>query len=181
MTQENLNIIILHNICSMKEENGIRVYYSFPQDIEIIKTIKKLPYEISSMFYEEDKIKLLKKDCLVVNLCDAFSDPEDEIKLIQNLEKNSIPYTGCSSYTTKLCQDKFILKKILEKNNIKCPKGRLFKNAEEKLWLPPSPLPLNGLKRIVFIALTLFFSFFSTVLKSASVLWRKFSKSLIFL
>ena len=133
MTQENLNIIILHNICSMKEENGIRVYYSFPQDIEIIKTIKKLPYEISSMFYEEDKIKLLKKDCLVVNLCDAFSDPEDEIKLIQNLEKNSIPYTGCSSYTTKLCQDKFILKKILEKNNIKCPKGRLFKNAEEKL------------------------------------------------
>ena len=133
MTEENVNITVINNASTIKEVEGVEVFYSYPQDIEIIKTLKKLPYNVSSVFYEENKLKSLSKSTIVFNLCDAFTDPEDEINLIQSLEKYNIPYTGCSSFTTKLCQDKFALKKVFENSNINCPKGQLFKNSEEKL------------------------------------------------
>ena len=134
MNQENLNIIALHNISSVKEEGDIKILYSYPQDVEIIKNIKKLQYNVSSVFFEEDKVKELKEDnSLVFNLCDAFVNPEDELKLIEDLEKYKISYTGCSALTTKICQNKYELKKLLEKMNIKCPRGQLFRNSEQKL------------------------------------------------
>ena len=75
MNQEILNLAVLHNISSVKEEGDIKVFYSFPQDVEIIKTLKKLRYNISSHFYEEDKINVLKKDSdLIFNLWDGFSN-----------------------------------------------------------------------------------------------------------
>lgn len=134
MNEENLNIAVLHNIASIKEDDGIRIFYPFSQDIEIIKAIKKLKYNVSSHFYEEDKIKDLKKDStLVFNLCDAFTYPEEEYNLIKNLEKHEIPHTGCSSSATKLCQNKFVLKQVLKAQNLLCPKGQLFTDIEQKL------------------------------------------------
>jgi D-alanine-D-alanine ligase len=132
MSKENLNIVALHNISSVKEEGDVKIFYSYPQDVEIIKNMKKLPYDISSAFYEDEKD--LKKDWkLVFNLCDAFADPGEELKLIEDLEKNQIPYTGCSALTTKICQNKYELKKILKQNDIKCPRGQLFKNIDDRL------------------------------------------------
>ncbi len=134
MNQESLNLVVLHNISSVKEEGDIKVFYSFPQNVEIIRTLKKLQYNLSSHFYEEDKINILKKDSdLVFNLCDGFNNPEDEYKLIEDLEKENVTYTGCSSSTTKLCQDKFALKNVFKSSKINCPAGQLFKNPEDKL------------------------------------------------
>ena len=92
MIQENLNLVVLHNISSVKEDNGVKVFYPFSQDIEIIRSIKKLNYNMISCFYDDDFIKNLKNNSLVFNLCDGFENPEDEIALIQTLEKNKIPY-----------------------------------------------------------------------------------------
>ena len=134
MNQEILNLAVLHNISSVKEDGDVKVFYSFPQDVEIIRTLKKLQYNILSYFYEECKINSLKKDSdLVFNICDGFKDPGDEYKLIENLEKEKIPYTGCSSSTTKLCQNKFDLKKVFKSLKINCPNGQLFENPGEML------------------------------------------------
>ena len=133
MTQE-IKILVLHNASSIKEEDGVEVYHPYSQDLEIVRTIKKLPYKIISAFYEEGNIKDLAKDQdLIFNLCDAFESPEDEIKMIQELEENKIPYTGNSSLTSINCQDKFVLKNILKLNKIKTPEGQLFKDINQKL------------------------------------------------
>ncbi len=131
MVQEKINVVALHNISSIKEDDGVKVFYSYPQDLDIIRSIKKLNYNVSSMFYEEESIENLK-DCVVFNLCDAL-DTEDEIKLIEKLEENHIPHTGNSSFTTKLCQNKFLLKEVLKSNNINFPKGQIINHPEENL------------------------------------------------
>ena len=141
MTQELLNIVVLHNISSVKEDEGIKIFYPYQQDIEIIRSIKKLPYNVSSKLYDGDLSDL--KDVLVVNICDAFSNPEDELNLIKNLEKNKLAYTGCGYETVKNCQNKFFAKKIFEESKIKTPLSRLFKNENESLGELKFPLILK--------------------------------------
>ena len=56
-------------------------------------------------------------------------------------------------------------------------RGEMNKKAVEKLWFPPSPVPLKGLKRMVSTAWTLLLSLASMFLRYSIESLRKVCKS----
>jgi len=80
-------------------------------------------------------IKLDKKYDVIFNLCDGLEDDSGfvEFKVLRDLEKTGIPFTGNSLRTIKLCNDKRRIKKALVKNNILTPNFQVFKSPNQKL------------------------------------------------
>jgi D-alanine-D-alanine ligase len=143
---KKINLLLLHNAATVKEENGIKAFYPFPQDIEIAKAVKRLDFSVSSAYFESDTWKdSAKNSDVIFNLCDAYETPEEEYRLIQELEAMKVPFTGCSSKTSKLCQDKFHTKNVLKKNGIRFPHGELITDPNENFNNFNYPLILKPL------------------------------------
>jgi D-alanine-D-alanine ligase len=78
-----------------------------------------------------DKMKRLNFDVLV-NLCEGFRGrPQLEANVAAALELLEIPFTGNSSRTLALCQDKYKTKAILNAHGLPTAKARLLTAAEE--------------------------------------------------
>jgi len=78
-----------------------------------------------------DKMKKLNFDVLI-NLCEGFRGrPQLEANVAAALELLEIPFTGNSSRTLALCQDKYKTKAILNAHGLPTAKARLMTSAEE--------------------------------------------------
>jgi D-alanine-D-alanine ligase len=82
-----------------------------------------------------EPLRLDKKYDVVFNLCDGLEDDLDfvEFQVLRDIEKTSIPFTGNSLRTVKLCNDKRKIKQVLVKKGILTPNFQVFKSAEQKL------------------------------------------------
>lgn len=78
-----------------------------------------------------------KEKWIVFNLCEHLDgDYRKEYKVAKYLEKNKIPFTGNSSFTLKIAQDKKASKKILMKAKLPVPAYTIFKREDKKIFLP---------------------------------------------
>lgn len=72
------------------------------------------------------------KPDVVFNLCEAVDgNSRLEMNIPALLDLTGIPYTGSSSLTLGICQNKSLTKDILLSNGIKTPNHSLVKNADE--------------------------------------------------
>lgn len=78
-----------------------------------------------------------KEKWIVFNLCEHLDgDYRKEYKVARYLEKNKIPFTGNTSYTLKIAQDKKESKKFLMKQNIPVPSFTIIKKEDKNVVLP---------------------------------------------
>ena len=105
-------------------------------DRAICKALKEKGHEVTKKAYDPEKsLKLEKKYDVIFNMCDGLEDDVDfiEFKVLKDIEKTGIPFTGNSFKTIKLCNDKRSIKKALVKNNILTPNYQEFKSSRQKL------------------------------------------------
>lgn len=75
-----------------------------------------------------------KKIDVAFNVCERFeNDAHKEPYIAEMLEKIKIPFTGSSSSTISLCNNKYRIKKLLVKHKIPTPKFQIFKKGDEKI------------------------------------------------
>lgn len=75
-----------------------------------------------------------KKIDIAFNVCERFeNDSHNESYIAEMLEKFKIPFTGSSSSTISLCNDKAKIKEILVKHKISTPKFQIFEKDDEKI------------------------------------------------
>lgn len=105
-------------------------------DKAICRALKKKGHDVVKLDYDSGKLFDIAKDFDVIfNLCDGLEDDTDfiEFKVLQDIERTGIPFTGNRLNTIKLCNDKRKIKETLVKNNILTPAYQVFKSPDEKL------------------------------------------------
>lgn len=103
-------------------------------DVQICKALRSLGHDVQQKAYNK-QFKLDKKYDLIFNLCDGLEDDTDfiEFKVLEDIERTDIPFTGNCLKTIKLCNDKMNIKKMLVKHNVLTPKFQVFKSQRDKL------------------------------------------------
>ena len=134
-----MNILALY----LKEEvekriNGKkRTIYCMPgTDRSICKALEIKGHRVAKLAYDPKKsLKLDAKYDVIFNLCDGLENDNNfvEFKVLKDIEKTKIPFTGNSLKTIQLCNDKRNIKKTLVKNNIPTANFQVFKSSDEKL------------------------------------------------
>lgn len=74
---------------------------------------------------------------VIINLCEGFCGrPQLEANVAAALELIGVPFTGNSSRTLGLCQDKFKAKAVLHSHGLPTPRGSLLTSPDEQIGLP---------------------------------------------
>ncbi len=82
------------------------------------------------------RLKESKIDALI-NLCEGFKGiPQLESCVASIFEMEGIPFTGSSSNTLSICQDKFRTKSILSAFDLPTPPSALMDNSNQKIDMP---------------------------------------------
>ena len=105
-------------------------------DRSVCKALETKGHKITRMPYDpENTLKVDKKYDVIFNMCDGLEDDNNfvEFKVLKDLEKTGIPFTGNTLKTVKLCNDKRNIKKALVKNNISTANFQIFKSHNQKL------------------------------------------------
>jgi len=105
-------------------------------DKAICRALEKKGHDVVKLDYNSGELLDVAKGFDVIfNLCDGLEDDTDfiEFKILQDIEKTGIPFTGNRLSTIKLCNDKRRIKDVLVKNNILTPVYQVFKSPEETL------------------------------------------------
>ncbi|MBW3004259.1 ATP-grasp domain-containing protein [Candidatus Woesearchaeota archaeon] len=105
-------------------------------DRAICRALKLKGHKVTKQEYILGKpLKLGKKYDVIFNLCDGLEDDVDfiEFKVLKDIEKTRIPYTGNSLRAIKLCNDKRKIKRVLVKKGILTPNYQVFNSSDQKL------------------------------------------------
>jgi len=105
-------------------------------DLQVCKALEELGYFVEKMPYDSKKgLKLNKSYDLIFNLCDGLeNDPEFiEFKVLKDIEKTGIPFTGNKLKAVMLCNDKRKIKKVLVRNGILTPRYQVFTSTKQML------------------------------------------------
>ncbi|MEM4263624.1 MAG: ATP-grasp domain-containing protein [Candidatus Woesearchaeota archaeon] len=105
-------------------------------DLQVCNALEELGYFVEKMPYDPEKgLRLNKRYDLIFNLCDGLEGDNNfiEFKVLKDIEKTRIPFTGNNLRTVMLCNDKRKIKKVLVKNRILTPKYQVFTSVKQKL------------------------------------------------
>lgn len=108
---------------------------------EVFNAVKASGYSVTTLPLRESlvgflrRIRELKIDVLV-NLCEGFcGQPQFEANVAAALELTGIAFTGNTSRTLGLCQDKFKAKAVLQSFGLPTPTSKLVASAEQPIDL----------------------------------------------
>lgn len=105
-------------------------------DLQVCNALEELGYFVEKMPYDSKKgLKLNKSYDLIFNLCDGLENDSEfiEFKVLKDIEKTGIPFTGNSLKAVMLCNDKRKIKKALVKNKILTPRYQVFISMKQML------------------------------------------------
>ncbi len=126
------NIIVLYNL---PQGNSVDDLDTQKCALEVMRGLKAAGYEIEVVGISKDQIvdvKHLTTD-LVFNLVEwAGLDYHLGVKVIEELEKTGLPYTGSDPWGYAVSCDKVLMKKLLDKNNIPTPRWQVVHNFKFK-------------------------------------------------
>lgn len=114
-----------------------KTIYRMPgTDRSVCMALELKGHKVTRCSYDPDKsLRLEKRYDVIFNLCDGLEYDEDfvEFKVLKDIEKTRLPFTGNSLKTIKLCNDKRGIKKTLVKNKIPTANFQIFTSADQKV------------------------------------------------
>lgn len=145
-------VVILFDLPESPPENQDYRHYekdsSWEHELDVKRAIQRLGHEAEFIGIFDDLPRFIReiqesKPDLVFNLCESFrNDRRFEPQVIGTLELLGIPFTGVSSASLSLCQNKELTKKILNFHRIKVPR-----------WVTSSiSRPIRSLRKFVYPA-----------------------------
>ncbi len=147
-----MDILALY-ICeeTYTKKNGREfVEYSMSDvDKAVISKLFSIGHNVYMQEYDGSFLKNFKNSYDVIfNLCDGLENDNtfQEVKILKDIEKTKVPFTGNTLKTVKRCIDKGRVKKILIKEGIKTPRFQIFREGNEKFKNLEFPLIVKPLK-----------------------------------
>jgi D-alanine-D-alanine ligase-like ATP-grasp enzyme len=139
IASQNLKNLHIGVACNLSEDSGNKVEQEFVDTAKLIeKTLVERGYKVT--LFDFDNLNktfndLRKSDVdLIFNVAESINHSKllkPNIPAI--LEALQIPYTGSSSVTLSLAQDKIKFKKLLDYHNIPTPKWDYIESLEEEV------------------------------------------------
>lgn len=105
-------------------------------DRAICMALEKKGHEVTRLAYDSEKLLSVAKDYDVIfNLCDGLEGDNEfiEFRVLQDIEKTGVPFTGNGLNAVKLCNDKRNIIELFVKNNINTPKYQVFVSPENHM------------------------------------------------
>jgi len=127
-----MKVIVLYNLPQKGDASDLDTQKSA---FGVVKGLKK-NYEVDVLgikYNESEKIKNLETD-FVFNLIEwAGNEYIYGMRVIEELEKTGLPYSGSNTWGFELTSNKEIMKKKMDENKIPTPKYQVLKTKDEVL------------------------------------------------
>jgi len=107
-------------------------------DKQVISAVQSLGHDVNIMEYDKSQLRSVKGEFdLILNLCDGLENDNDfqEISILKNIEKTSMPYTGNSSGVIASCCNKGVIKRTFLKHGVLTSRFQIVKSVNQKVNL----------------------------------------------